>query len=313
MIFFKSTLLSIFVFFLFSSCAGKETKSNTVNSGVADSLRTFVLPEIPSSLTIPDERMTYLALHFFDKFDAKDTTLLNLPKVTEQGVVDFLGLVIGAPEDLKNKAIFNAFQKVSVEPKMFALIWGIFDHYLRSMDSPMRDEETYIAVCENIGKLPVIDEVVSSDAAFNLKQALKNRLGTEAANFQFTLQSGKQMQLTDLKGKYTILMFYEPDCYTCVEAKDFFRQSDYIEKQISESNLNFLAFFPRNDKATWLAHLKDCSGKWINAYDSKGDFMQKEPYFIQGFPTLYLLDKEQKIVLKNVKIEPLMEFLQQNL
>ena len=48
---------------------------------------------------------------------------------------------------------------------------------------------------------------------------------------------------------------------------------------------------------------------WINSYDKSLDIKNKEVYDLKAIPTLYLLDKEKKVVLKDVTFAQVEAFL----
>jgi thioredoxin-related protein len=118
--------------------------------------------------------------------------------------------------------------------------------------------------------------------------------------------------MKDLKGKYTLLFFYEPDCHTCIQTKASLRQSAFLNNLIERSVVSVLAFYPQDDKPLWLQRLPECSANWVNGYDPDGCFTEKQPYDLRAFPTFYLLDKEKKVLLKDAPIEAVLEYLQQN-
>ena len=51
---------------------------------------------------------------------------------------------------------------------------------------------------------------------------------------------------------------------------------------------------------------------WIHAYDHTGRIRGEEIYDLKTSSTLYLLDKEKKVLLKDTKIEQIEQFLQKN-
>lgn len=53
----------------------------------------FRLPDVPVTLTAPEDRAAYLSLHYWDHFDFADTSLISRPEITEQAFVDFLGIL----------------------------------------------------------------------------------------------------------------------------------------------------------------------------------------------------------------------------
>lgn len=300
---------SLLLFVAMVSCGGKKEHDA---AALPAPRKAFPLPEIPAMLMSEADKSAFLALHYFDRIDLKDTILIHPPDELEKGVANFIVLLPQQPKVVIDSAITALFRKASAEPKMYSFFWKTLDRYLNDPNSPIRNEELYISVCQSIVKLPVIDEVIASNASFNLKQALKNRMGMKAADFQITLESGKQLQMNGLKGKYTLLFFYEPDCHTCIQAKAFMRQSGFLNNLLQNSIVTLVAFFPQDDKQLWLQRLPDCAPNWINGYDPDGYFTEKQPYDLRAFPTFYLLDKEKKVLLKDVPIEAIMQYLEQN-
>ena len=82
----------------FISCRSKpdttEAKERThTDSTVVQQQAQFPFPTIPSTLTEPEARKSYLLTHYWDLFSFADTTLVNNRDVTEQGFVNFIALL----------------------------------------------------------------------------------------------------------------------------------------------------------------------------------------------------------------------------
>lgn len=54
---------------------------------------TFPLPDVPTTLKGVEARANYLALHYWDKFDFSDNTLIGNKDVTEQGFSNFISIM----------------------------------------------------------------------------------------------------------------------------------------------------------------------------------------------------------------------------
>ena len=58
--------------------------------------------------------------------------------------------------------------------------------------------------------------------------------------------------------------------------------------------------YPDEDVQLWKSHLHEMSNEWINAYD-KGQVLTLEHlYDLSAIPSFYLLDKDKKVLLKDV-------------
>ena len=50
----------------------------------------------------------------------------------------------------------------------------------------------------------------------------------------------------------------------------------------------------------WKEHLPQMPETWIHGYDKNLDILQRQTYVLRVLPALYLLDKEHKVVMKEV-------------
>lgn len=109
------------------------------------------------------------------------------------------------------------------------------DKYLYDPNSPIRNEEFYIPVLECMVTSPLLDDTGKIRPRDRLALAQKNRPGTQALDFTYTLASGKQGTLHGLSADYTV--FHQPPRLPCLcgnhcryEKVDCF-QSVVIRKQ----------------------------------------------------------------------------------
>lgn len=296
---------------LFFSCTKKAEKPLTSPNKHISTVK-FQLPTVPSSITDAGEKNKYLAYHYFDRLNVSDTLFIHNTDVGEQAISDFIYFIQNAPQEVEDSAFYYVVKKVSSEPTMLLYFWNTFNHYLKDPNSPMRNENLFIAACKAILAQPKMDEVISSKAEFDLRMALKNRIGEKAANFTYTMESGAQKQLYGLKTKYILVMFYDPDCHTCQSTENFIDKTELFNSLIGKSLLTILAFYPENGKDIWLQHMADASPLWVKGYDAKGIVKSKQIYDIAAYPTFYLLNADKKVLLKDAPINVVAQYLQEN-
>ena len=74
-----------------------------------------------------------------------------------------------------------------------------------------------------------------------------------------------------------------------------------------------LSLNPYIDLSEFQKHLSDFPSDWINGYDKKQMIDQKNLYDLKAIPTLYLLDKDKTVLLKDATAEEIEEYLQKNI
>ena len=293
---------------IFSACNGQQTKKTEAGNTKE---RTFQMVSVPSVITEPEERAAYLVKHYWDKFDFTDTALIHLTEITEQATSNYIDMMKYVPAKVASSSIKEMMNKASVDSVMFVYFSGLYEKYLYDPNSPMRDESLYIYVLEAVLEAPVLDEVSKIRPAHLLELALKNRVGEPATDFTYTLADGKKGTLYHTKADYLLLFFYNPDCHACKEITDQLTASPLVTEWIRNNKLKILAVYPDEDLEAWKNHISYMSASWINSYDSAVSLKNDEIYDLKAIPTLYLLDKDKKVVLKDVTFNQVENYLKQ--
>ena len=117
--------------------------------------------------------------------------------------------------------------------------------------------------------------------------------------------------LSDIKADYLLLFFYNPDCHACQEISRQM-ESSFLINEFSKSNkLKILAVYPDEDLDAWKEHVSVMPKDWINSYDKSVSLKNDEIYDLKAIPTLYLLNKEKKVLLKDATFQQIENYLSQ--
>lgn len=272
--------------------------------------REFKLPEVPVMLNTPELRATYVAQHYWDHFDFRDTAYIHLPDITEQAAVDYMDLLQRIPKEDALEALSIWAKKASVEPRMIGYLWEVLYRYWHNPNSPMKNEDMFILLCKGVEQTSEVEEYLRERAAYLRELAEMNRPGMKANDFVYTLDSGKQGRLYSLKAEYTLLFFYDPDCETCAEIKQMMKHSLRLKDMISGGRIKVLTIYPDENIELWRERLFEMSDEWINGYD-KGQVLNLEQrYDLSAMPSLYLLDKDKKVLLKDADWREILHFFE---
>lgn len=128
----------------------------------------------------------------------------------------------------------------------------------------------------------------------------KNQIGSCAADFGFTYQNGEKGNLYGVKGKFVVLFFYDPSCDECKHVKRVLENSRFAPQVV------IMAVYIDHDVELW--RKSECLASWHNVYAP--DIDSKALYNIRALPTLYLLDEQKRVLLKDVSVEKLIKYFE---
>lgn len=287
----------------FTGCA--NTTTGQQESKQTDTLRShFTLPNIPAMLASSEERADYLVLHYWDHYNFADTTLIFKPEITEQAFADFVQVLPHAKK--ATQGINTMLTKAMTGSRaMFDHFVKLSEKYLYDPNSPMRNEELYIPVLQYIIVSNKVADIDKIRPKYQLEMAMKNRGGDTATDFTYTLANGRTGKLSQLKSDYTILFFNNPDCHDCNRIKEYMTTAPAF--QVRAGRLAIVALYPDADLPLWLK-VNYPSG-WINGYDAGQVITKKQLYDLKAIPTLYLLDCDKRVILKDTTIEQIEQWL----
>lgn len=307
------TFINIFLLSLIlcTACGNCNVSMNQTEATKNDSTRNFVLPVIPAMLTTPESRADYLVRHYWENVDFNDTIWLNHQEMLEQAWVDYIDLMRLVPKETINNALRQVYKNAEKQKPFFSYFTTLADKYLYDPNSPMRNEELYITVLDAMLESDVLDETEKILPNERRKLAERNRPGRLAEDFTYTLSSGKNGTLHDLKAQYTLLFINNPGCHACEESLTELKQAPAINRELEAGRLKILAIYPDEELQEWKRHLSDFPKEWINGYDKGLVIKEKNLYDLKAIPTLYLLDQKKIVILKDAPIREIEEHLKQ--
>lgn len=271
----------------------------------------YTRPEIPQMMTDPEQRAFYYVNHYWDGYPLADTAFIRSDD-TEQLYADFIGVLQYAAPDESNAALKRMMCRMEADSTAYARFCTLGEKYLYDPNSPARNEDYYIPVLEQMlasARLSGTDKIRPAD---RLKQARKNRPGMKAADFSYVTPKGKAGRMSGIKTDYTLLFFYEPDCSNCRKHEQILSEIPAFLKILESGVLSVLAVYPDEDENEWLVNSSQMPRGWIVGRNKQGDIRGRTLYEIRATPTMYLLDKQKKVILKDASMEQLIRYLAAN-
>ena len=304
------------VLFSCGTRSGKEQQPAT---------RDFPSVEVPSMLTDPEQRMRWLVSRFWGPFTQTDKCW-HSDSVTVNGVpleqVDaqmglfatllqqYSPLVDGPAAMGVLYQQIAAFQKAWPDANLFSEMVRLTEHYFYDPNSPVRNEELYLTFASCLAESELVQPERRQAYAWIARMCSLNRPGTPAADFVFIDTKGRQRTLYGIRAKWTLLVFGNPDCAACKELTEQISADEYLSSLLREGSLQVVDIYIDEDIDTWKSGISEYPKDWINGYDPKHVIREDLIYNVRALPSLYLLDQDKKVMLKDSTPEQVFGLLQ---
>lgn len=121
----------------------------------------------------------------------------------------------------------------------------------------------------------------------------------EAPNFTLKDLDGKDVSLSDYRGKWVILDFWGSWCPWCI--KGFPELKEAYAKYGDE--LVVIGIDCRESEEKWREGVKEYELPWVNVYNPENSNLTNE-YNIQGYPTKFIIDPDGFIANMTIGHDP---------
>ncbi len=213
------------------------------------------------------------------------------------------------PQLLKNMDAY-AVEALEFSEKNKGNLAGFYA--IGTINNPDKYEAEMIKFAEDIKPLFPKNTAVQSFVA-KMENIKPISIGKQAPVFTLPTPDGKQISLSDYKGKYVLLDFWASWCVPCRE-----ENPNVVKQYMAFKNKGFdiLSVSLDENKTAWLKAIKDDGLTWSHVSElSKDTWNGKvtKMYKIDAIPSSFLLGPKGEILAKNLRGIELADFLKRTL
>lgn len=308
--------LGIISLMIFSGCGNREARKEP---------RPFPYPEVPAMMAPGAESAKYINSHFWNRFldtatyrGKSDTAMVAGVTMDEfrNAFMKFIyGIASSEPENMDRhigKMLDKAFAYVraTADTSLLAAYQIALEAVFYNPNSPLRNDETIVSAYGKMEESGLMDEMTASKCRYILGRASLNRPGNKACDFMYTTLDGEENNLHSTQADWLILFFNNPDCPACASIIDYAMNSDIISEKTGKGQVKILTVYIDHDIESWASYSLKLPDNWIKSYSSGlGD---AGLYDLKAIPTLYLLDRDKNVILKDCDITDIESWLLAN-
>ncbi len=294
----------IAVLLVLGSCAmGNGNK----NKKTAEPLH-FSVPSLPISVTSQEEAQRFMVCHYWDDFPFADTLCIYQENFLEPFFSNYANLLMEVPVATGREGIRNLMKAAHTQKNVFQHVCQLCKTYFYEPNSPYLKEDYYIPVLEAQLESPLLDTLDKERPAFLYRIAQRNRVGQKAEdleyiaviqNIPYSEDPDRVETLYNTKAPYLLLFFNNPGCLNCKQVMEGILASELLTRLIDSGRLVVLSLYPDSDLEAWYDYLPNLPKNWINAYNPDTYVKDNSIYDLKAIPTLYLLDSQKTVLLKD--------------
>lgn len=132
-------------------------------------------------------------------------------------------------------------------------------------------------------------------------------VGLDAPDVVSTDPQGKKKSIYEMEEDYIVVYMYNPDCEHCQEETPKLKKFYDSWKQ---NGLGVYAIAIDTDDAKWKEYINKVGiQEWVNVHDPSNKSIYGK-YFVDVTPELYLINKERKIIGKNLKTHQILQMIE---
>lgn len=271
-----------------------------------------------------EEQFDFIASRYWDSFtDTAGVWMCDSNHVCgvekgalEQALSNYIYLLDRLPLARSREFIAGLYDKVDLygrvhpESNMFGMMKGIVDSYLYDPNSPMRNEDYYQPYVARLATDERVDSLERMKYFQYAANCLLNMVGTPAADFRFSDKNGRTTALYGIKADYTLLFFSNPGCTACKEIIETLKASMRVQYLLENGILAVVNVYIDEELDEWFNYMSYYPEEWYNGYDHNHVIRSENLYDVRAIPSLYLLDKDKKVIFKDVPQEKLFDYIE---
>lgn len=265
----------------------------------------FPYPTVPDENMSLSERCNYLSLHFWDKCNVKSA--FSDRKKMQEAFADWTGFLPYTTIDTAYLAIDKVLTRFTAPEQTLGLA-QLAEAYLYSDTAQYVIEELYQPFVEAVVKAKKLSSADKARYQAQLQILRSSKVGDTIPDMAVKGRDGQPASLLKPDSNASVLLFInDPDCDDCRMARVRL-SSDYNTRQlIDQGLLRVLSVYPGEYSDEWAKEAATYPAGWdvVTAPDI-------DQYIdLRHEPVLYYLDKDLKVLLKNVEPDYILQVFQQ--
>jgi len=285
----------------------------------ADFLRSMIYPRptpfvVPPDCKNPDSlkwvmNYNFMVAHYWDNFNFSQPGLIRSPLIDSRLDVYFKNTLLQIPDSFL-RPTFALIEKSKANEEMYRYI------SLNRLNDAITSEvmgmdKMFVAIAEKYflnGMGAWLDSTALAKVKEKVRVTKPNLIGNLAPELKLPDSEGMFYSLRQMNSKYTILLFWEPNCSHCKKTVPQLYKDLYLP--LKDKGIDIYAVCTQNKKEEWMKAIAEYKiYDWTNVWDPSVTSNFHSLYDVFSTPVIYILDQTKHIIAKRLDVDSSVKFL----
>lgn len=290
----------------------KDIADNNPGSLVTKIIRGSEKPALPEELKAansgdPITEYLFYRDHYFDNIDLSSPVMLRTP-IYHNRIMEYLDRYTVPHPDSTSAAARRVVEMAMDSEETFRYVLvTVTNKYETS--TMMGMENVFVTLAKEFyldGDAGWVDPETMEKIEDRVNELEPNLIGKKAPQMFLANQNGEPVNLYSVKGNYTVLYFYDPNCGNCKKKTPIVYDA---YEQFKEKNVAFMGICTITKEEDWQNYIKENKLEWINAADLQARSNFRAEYNIVSTPRIFILDEKKKIIARRIGAKDIVPFL----
>ena len=281
-----------------------------------------VLVEHPLTKQDSIDNYNFYKKHYWDGVTFMDNRVIRTPFFLPKVERFFRDVLVPSADTINKEADYMLLlARTNTDMYKFLLNW-LTDEYI--YPKYMGQDAVFVHLFEKYHSKGIsnwLNEKQITAISNRAYMVMSNLIGDKAADLDMVDTSGKSYPLYSMNAAFTIVCFWDPTCSHCREEVP--RLDSIYHAKWMQQGVRLYGVLAENEKDKWISFIKEKNlSDWVHVYETeetkKAIAASEKPgykqlYDITQTPTLYLLDKDKRIIAKKLTLQQMDDLLQTKL
>lgn len=263
----------------------------------------FEYPEIPDRLTKPELRADYMVLHLWDKCNLEKETITDFDAFHE-AFTDYLSFFVIANKDEVEKSIKQFVRRIAKNEGNLRLLLTVLNEEVLSPYGNYVSDEVYSMFAMNLADEKKVDKELRRVMEYNVEIINANAVGAVFPDLPVAIVGAGETSIHQLASELTVVVVNTESASDTSIFKLRLGTDIATNALIGAGLVTVVSVYDKDSAAAESQIASETKGWAVAKVEKPGD-----RFDMRVTPTVYLLDRDHKIVKKYVQIDEVLAIM----